>query len=115
MSVIDTEETVIVNLTSYDITMIIDFKCVCVCVCVSVLTAFLAGIHELNVYRHKTGRTCLKCYALQTFPDLLDGSFFFFSGERPRSRRYGRTAALRLLVQPSYEDGGDDYYLLSFS
>jgi hypothetical protein len=25
---------------------------------------------------------------------------FFFSGEGPRSRRYGRTAAMRLLVQP---------------
>jgi hypothetical protein len=38
--------------------------------------------------------------------------FFFFSGEGPRSRRYGRTAAMRLIVQP-YDD--DDYYFLSFS
>jgi hypothetical protein len=37
----------------------------------------------------------------------------FFCGEGPRSRRYGRTAALRLLVQPS--DGDDDDYFLSFS
>jgi hypothetical protein len=39
---------------------------------------------------------------------------FFFSGEGPRSRRYGRTAALRLLVQPCDEDDDDDYYFLSF-
>jgi hypothetical protein len=37
---------------------------------------------------------------------------FFFSGEGPRSRRYGRTAALGLLVQPcdEDEDDDDDYY-----
>jgi hypothetical protein len=39
---------------------------------------------------------------------------FLFSGEGPRSRRYGRTAALRLIVQP-YEEGEDDDYFLSFS
>jgi hypothetical protein len=37
----------------------------------------------------------------------------------PRSRRYGRTAALRFLVQPCDEDGDDDddddYYFLSIS
>jgi hypothetical protein len=38
-----------------------------------------------------------------------------FSGEGPRSRRYGRTAALRLLVQPCDEDDDDDDYFLSFS
>jgi hypothetical protein len=38
----------------------------------------------------------------------------FFSGEGPRSRRYGRTAAMRLLVQP-YDEDEDDYYFLSFS
>jgi hypothetical protein len=38
---------------------------------------------------------------------------FFFSGEGPRNRRYGRTAALRLIVQPCDED--DDHYFLSFS
>jgi hypothetical protein len=37
----------------------------------------------------------------------------FFSGEGPRSRRYGRTAALRLLVQPCDEDDDDDDYFLS--
>jgi hypothetical protein len=38
-------------------------------------------------------------------------------GEGPRSRRYGRTAALRLIVQPCDEDDDDDdddYYFLSF-
>jgi hypothetical protein len=34
----------------------------------------------------------------------------FFSGEGPRSRRYGRTAALRLTVQPYDEDEDDDYF-----
>jgi hypothetical protein len=37
----------------------------------------------------------------------------FFSGEGPA--RYGRTAALRLLVQPYDEDDDDDDYFLSFS
>jgi hypothetical protein len=37
-----------------------------------------------------------------------------FSGEGPRSRRYGRTAALRLLVQPCDEDEDDDYYFCPF-
>jgi hypothetical protein len=35
--------------------------------------------------------------------------FFFLSGEGPRSRRYRRTAALRLLVQ-HYDDDDDDYF-----
>jgi hypothetical protein len=39
----------------------------------------------------------------------------FLSGEGPRNRRYGRTAALRLIVQPCDEDDDDDYYFLSFS
>jgi hypothetical protein len=29
---------------------------------------------------------------------------FFFCGEGPRNRSYGRTAALRLIVQPCAED-----------
>jgi hypothetical protein len=40
---------------------------------------------------------------------------FLFSGEGPRSRRYGRIAALRLLVQPCDEDDDDDDYFLSIS
>jgi hypothetical protein len=44
---------------------------------------------------------------------------WFFCGEGPRSRRYGRTAALRLLAQPCDENDDDyiyDYdYFLSFS
>jgi hypothetical protein len=35
---------------------------------------------------------------------------FFSSGEGPHSRRYGRTAAMRLIVQPDDEDGDDDYF-----
>jgi hypothetical protein len=43
-------------------------------------------------------------------------NYFFLSGEGPRSRRYGRTAAMRLIVQPYDEDeGDDDYYFLFFS
>jgi hypothetical protein len=33
-----------------------------------------------------------------------------FSGEGPRSRRYGRTAAMRLIGQPYDEDEDDDDY-----
>jgi hypothetical protein len=40
--------------------------------------------------------------------------FFFFSGEGPRSRRYGRTAAMRLIVQPCDEDEDDDYFFVLF-
>jgi hypothetical protein len=59
--------------------------------------------------------------------DCLHGDFkrihvnclkaFVFSGEGPRSRRYGRTAALRLIVQPydDDDDDDDDDYFLSFS
>jgi hypothetical protein len=38
----------------------------------------------------------------------------FFIAEGPSSRRYGRTAAMRLIVQPSDEDEDYDYFL-SFS
>jgi hypothetical protein len=40
---------------------------------------------------------------------LLYLYLFFLSGEGPRSRRYGRTAAMRLIVQPC-DDDDDDYY-----
>jgi hypothetical protein len=41
---------------------------------------------------------------------------FFLIGEGPRSRRYRRTAAMRLIVQPYDEDEDEDYdYFLSFS
>jgi hypothetical protein len=36
--------------------------------------------------------------------------FDFFCGEGPRSRRYGRTAAMRLIAQPYDEDEDDDYF-----
>jgi hypothetical protein len=41
-------------------------------------------------------------------------NWVFFSGEGPRSRRYGRTAALRLLVQPCDEDDDDDDLFVLF-
>jgi hypothetical protein len=34
----------------------------------------------------------------------------FFCGEGPRSRCYGRTAALRLIVQPCAEDEEKDFF-----
>jgi hypothetical protein len=34
----------------------------------------------------------------------VHSTFSFFFGEGPRSRSYGRTAALRLIVQPYDED-----------
>jgi hypothetical protein len=37
-----------------------------------------------------------------------DLSIFFFCGEGPRSRLYGHTATLRLLVEPHDEDADDD-------
>jgi hypothetical protein len=40
--------------------------------------------------------------------DINNEAVFSFSGEGPRSRRYGRTAAMKLIVQPCDEDG--DYY-----
>jgi hypothetical protein len=40
----------------------------------------------------------------------------FLSGEGPRSRDYGRTAAMRLIMQPCDDDEDDeDDYFLSFS
>jgi hypothetical protein len=47
--------------------------------------------------------------------ELNARSIFLLSGEGPRSRRYGRTAAMRLLVQPCDEDDDNDDYFLSFS
>jgi hypothetical protein len=39
----------------------------------------------------------------------------FFSGEGPRSRRYVRSVALRLVVQPYDEDENYDDDFLSFA
>jgi hypothetical protein len=38
------------------------------------------------------------------FTPLRSFFLFFFCGEGPRSRSYGRTAALRLIVKPGNED-----------
>jgi hypothetical protein len=52
---------------------------------------------------------------IESLKEILTDNFIFFSGEGPRSRRYGRTAALSLLEQPYDEDDDDDYYyFLSF-
>jgi hypothetical protein len=64
--------------------------------------------HNLHRLRSDAGSVVLlACF-------LIFEPFFFFSGEGPRSRRYGRTAAMRLIVQPYDEDEDDDYFL-SFS
>jgi hypothetical protein len=39
---------------------------------------------------------------------------FLLIDEGPRSRHYGRTAALRLIVQPCDEDGNDYYFFVLF-
>jgi hypothetical protein len=84
----------------------------------------LEGIHvdgssEFVVIRpagraaEKCAPTC-DCYTpnISKFSDMRTS--VLFSGEGPRIRRYGRTAAMRLIVQPF--DGDDDYYyFLSFS
>jgi hypothetical protein len=41
--------------------------------------------------------------------------FSFLVGEGPRSRCYGRTAALRLIVQPCDEDEDEQFLLPSFT
>jgi hypothetical protein len=40
---------------------------------------------------------------------------FFLHGKGPRSRYYGRTTALRLLVQPYDEDEDEQFFLPSFT
>jgi hypothetical protein len=40
--------------------------------------------------------------------------FLFLCGEGPRSRNYGRTAALRRIVQPCDEDEEKDDHFFSF-
>jgi hypothetical protein len=47
-----------------------------------------------------------KIIAIVVLVVVSSGSIFFWEG--PRSRSYGRTAALRLLVQPCYEDEEKD-------
>jgi hypothetical protein len=76
---------------------------------------------EFNSSFHAQGYAPIKTVvAAVVAPSPLDACTYysntiFFSGEGPRSRRYGRTAALRLLVQSCDEDDDDDDYFLSFS
>jgi hypothetical protein len=48
------------------------------------------------------------CFALVCFTPFSFNAFFFFGDEGTRSRCYGRTAALRLIVQPCDEDEEKD-------
>jgi hypothetical protein len=50
---------------------------------------------------------------VETFYNKFILNLQMSSDEGPRSRRYGRTAAMRLIVQPDDED--EDDYFLSFS
>jgi hypothetical protein len=83
--------------------------------------------YTLNIYRKSVHLIARISFMVQRFTCdrdifirccrtviLLSHTHTSGSGEGPRSRRYGRTAALRLLVQPCDEDGDDDYYFLSF-
>jgi hypothetical protein len=49
------------------------------------------------------------------FISQSNSMFLFVRGEGPRSRCYGRTAALRLLVQPYDEDEEEQFFLPSFT
>jgi hypothetical protein len=63
----------------------------------------------------ETGHTC-SYWSAALESRAHDGNrqveYFLFLDEGPRSRRYGRTAALRLIVQP-YDEGEDNCYFLS--
>jgi hypothetical protein len=50
--------------------------------------------------------------AVEAYAKLADSFFFFFffCGEGPRSWSYGRTAALRLIVQPCDEDEDEQFF-----
>jgi hypothetical protein len=61
-----------------------------------------------NPYRLTIQDTLLNLYGQSMY------RMIFFCGEGPRSRRYGRTAALRLLVKPCDEDDDDDDYFCPF-
>jgi hypothetical protein len=57
----------------------------------------------------------LKARVLWASKRVLESGYFFFCGEGPRSRSYGRTAALRLIMQLYDEDEEkDDQFLLFF-
>ena len=58
--------------------------------------------------------TFVGCFAIycdlkESKPDVKQG-VFFLRGEGPRSRCYGRTAALRLIVQPCDEDKDEQFF-----
>jgi hypothetical protein len=60
------------------------------------------------------GNICCRIVTFET--DVLHVlCFVLFCGEGPRSRCYGRTAALRLIVQPCDEDEEKDVQFFHFS
>jgi hypothetical protein len=72
-------------------------------------------VHEVWSHRTWSYSQCLTDGVNGQYPQRVRaGTVFFLIGEGPRSRRYGRTAALRLIVQPC-DDNEDDCYFLSFS
>jgi hypothetical protein len=92
------EQTAIISLYSINWLVFITEK---ECVYCTVRTGSLNIRSTHTVYLYVLNRS-------QKKQRLLPSTAFFFSGEGPCSRCYGRTAALRLLVQPCDEDG--DYY-----
>jgi hypothetical protein len=69
----------------------------------------------LRTHSSSTFSTRILKLSEQCIWDLLSSGilFFFFCGEGPRSRSYGRTADLRLIVQPCDEDEEkDDQFFL---
>jgi hypothetical protein len=70
---------------------------------------------HLSSRGHWDQHVCILLYLIiLQLLEYLYGDLSFFSGKGPRSRRYGRAAALRLIVQPC-DDNEDDNYFLSFS
>jgi hypothetical protein len=60
-------------------------------------------IRKYRLWHHACVSVCV------SFPSII-----FFCGEGPRSRSYGRTAALRLIMQPCGEDEEKDYDFFIF-
>jgi hypothetical protein len=75
---------------------------------------FCAGLFIFtSLFVYTTCKSCRKWLSMirwTVYASVSKGNTFF-SGVGPRSRRYGRTAALRLIVQSHDED---DYYFCPF-
>jgi hypothetical protein len=75
------------------------------------------ALHNIHRYVFITPMISVYCAVrIESSTDYVSTLRVVFCSEGPRSRRYGRTAALRLLVQPCDEDDDDyDDDFLSFS